>query len=115
MYLENEVLYNSEKEYLTSLIHYLPLYGDPRGRGNYSTQYVNIILWKLSLIAHHYKKPIDAEFSEEMLDAVLLNLEEAILRVPEAAREENSILNFGFTHKTIAFKTKFGYRDQNQI
>lgn len=36
---EDHMLNESEKEYISSFIHYLSIYGDPRGRGNYSHQF----------------------------------------------------------------------------
>lgn len=66
----------SEKSYLTALICMLQLVGDPRGRGNFSTPYMLLITWKLSLmsLSIENRKVHDAEFSEEMFDAALCGL-----------------------------------------
>lgn len=53
----------------------LHLYGDPRGRGNFSPTIALGILWKLSIFAHSIEKGIDAEFIEELFDAAFQNME----------------------------------------
>ena len=52
------------------------LYGDPRGRGNYSVPYFLFLSWKLALLGLTIdnKKVHDAEFSEEIFDSALVNL-----------------------------------------
>ncbi len=47
----------------------LHLYGDPRGRGNFSPTIALGIFWKMSIFAHSIDKQIDAEFIEELFDA----------------------------------------------
>lgn len=58
---EKENIVEAEKEYLMALIHYFPVLCDPRGRGAYSSNYLLALTWKASMIAHYYKKEIDAE------------------------------------------------------
>ena len=41
----------SEKNFLAALIIAFQIYGDPRGRGNYSVPYYLYFTWKLSLLA----------------------------------------------------------------
>ncbi len=59
----------SELSYLQALITYLHLYGDPRGRGNFSPTLSLGLLWKMSIFAHSIEKKADAEFIEELFDA----------------------------------------------
>jgi hypothetical protein len=48
------------------------LYGDPRGRGNFTIPYSIYLSWKLSLISlAEDKKLHDSEFAEELFDASL--------------------------------------------
>lgn len=74
---EKDSIVESEKEYLMSMIHYFVITSDPRGRGAYSSNYLLALAWKSSMIAHYYKKQIDAELCEEVLDATLYNLSQA--------------------------------------
>jgi hypothetical protein len=74
---EKENIVESEKEYLMALIHYFVVLSDPRGRGAYSSNYLLCLTWKASMIAHYYKKQIDAELCEELLDAAIYNLAQA--------------------------------------
>lgn len=62
----------AEKSYLTSLLCLFQLYGDPRGRGNYTIPYTLFLSWKLSLLAlAEDKKVHDSEFAEELFDAAM--------------------------------------------
>ncbi len=79
MLSENELLHESEKDYLVSFIHYLSVYGDPRGRGNHSHQFSSILMWKLSMISQYYGKIMDAEFCEEILDAIIYNQDQSTI------------------------------------
>lgn len=36
-------------------------------------------MWKLSIIAHYFKKSMDAELCEEILDSIIFNLEQGTL------------------------------------
>jgi hypothetical protein len=72
---EDSFLWETEKEYLSSFMYYLQIYGDPRGRGNYASKFSLMLMWKLSMIAHYFKKSMDAEFTEEIFDACLFCLE----------------------------------------
>lgn len=74
---EKDNIIESEKEYLMALIHYFVVLSDPRGRGAYSSNYMLALSWKSSMMAHYYKKQIDAELCEELLDATLYNLAQA--------------------------------------
>jgi hypothetical protein len=66
----------SEKNYLTSLTCLFQLIGDPRGRGNHSVPMMLLVTWKLCLLSLSIenRKVHDAEFSEELFDATLFNL-----------------------------------------
>ena len=65
----------SEKNYLAALIIAFQIYGDPRGRGNYSSPFCLFFAWKLSLLAlADGKKTNDAELSEELFDSTLSSL-----------------------------------------
>ena len=59
--LEKENIVEAEKEYLMALIHYFLVIIDPRGRGTYSSNYLLALTWKASMVAHYYKKNINAE------------------------------------------------------
>ena len=51
------------------------IYGDPRGRGNYSIPYYLFFAWKLSLLSlADGKKSNDNELSEELMDSALASL-----------------------------------------
>jgi len=46
------------------------IYGDPRGRGNFTIPYSLFLSWKLSLLSlAEDKKVHDSEFAEELFDA----------------------------------------------
>lgn len=65
----------SEKNYLAALIIAFQIYGDPRGRGNYSSPFCLFFAWKLSLLAlADGKKTNDSELSEELFDSTLASL-----------------------------------------
>ena len=65
----------SEKNYLAALIIAFQIYGDPRGRGNYTIPYYLFYAWKLSLLSlADGKKTADSELSEELFDSALLSL-----------------------------------------
>ena len=65
----------SEKNYLAALIIAFQIYGDPRGRGNYSSPFCLFFAWKLSLLAlADGKKTNDSELSEELFDSTLSSL-----------------------------------------
>lgn len=66
----------SEKSYLTALLCLFQMFGDPRGRGNFSVPYMLLVSWKLGLlpISIENRKVYDAEFSEELFDSTLCNL-----------------------------------------
>ena len=65
----------SEKNYLASMVLAFQIYGDPRGRGNYSIPYFLFFSWKLSLLAlAENKKLNDSELAEELFDATLSSL-----------------------------------------
>ena len=66
----------SEKCYLTALLCLFQIFGDPRGRGNFSAPYMLFVTWKLGLlpISVENRKVYDAEFSEELFDSTLCNL-----------------------------------------
>lgn len=81
---EKDNIVESEKEYLMSMIHYFVVLSDPRGRGAYSSNYLLGLTWKSSMIAHYYKKLIDAELCEEMLDATLHNLTQSKVPVKDS-------------------------------
>lgn len=74
---EKDNIIESEKEYLMSMIHYFVVMSDPRGRGAYSSNYLLGLSWKASMVAHYFKKQIDSELWEEILDATLYNLNHA--------------------------------------
>jgi hypothetical protein len=60
----------AEKSYLTAMICIFQLYGDPRGRGNFTMPYSVFLSWKLSLLSlSEDKKLHDSEFAEELFDA----------------------------------------------
>ena len=88
--LEKENIVESEKEYLMALIHYFPVVSDPRGRGTYSSNYLLALTWKASMVAHYYKKDIDAELWEELLDSTIHNLTQA--RIWESRGEKEGPL-----------------------
>jgi hypothetical protein len=51
------------------------MYGDPRGRGNYTHPYYLFYAWKLSLLAlADNKKIVDSELAEELFDCSLHSL-----------------------------------------
>jgi hypothetical protein len=57
------------------MICFFQLYGDPRGRGNFSVPYNLFLSWKLSLLSlAEDKKVHDSEFAEELFDATLMCL-----------------------------------------
>ncbi len=65
----------SEKNYLSALTIAFQIFGDPRGRGNYSIPYYLFFTWKLSLLAQaEGKKTNDMELCEELFDATLSSL-----------------------------------------
>ena len=65
----------SEKNYLAAMVLAFQIYGDPRGRGNYSIPYLLFFSWKLSLLALAEGKKInDSELAEELFDATLSSL-----------------------------------------
>lgn len=65
----------SEKNYIAAMIIAFQIYGDPRGRGNYSIPYQLFFAWKLSLLSlAEGKKSQDSELSEELFDAALASL-----------------------------------------
>lgn len=65
----------SEKNYLVAMVLAFQIYGDPRGRGNYSIPYCLFFSWKLSLLAlAESRKLHDSELAEEMFDATLASL-----------------------------------------
>lgn len=65
----------SEKNYLVALVLAFQIYGDPRGRGNYSIPYYLFFAWKLSLLSlAESRKLNDSELSEELFDATLGSL-----------------------------------------
>jgi hypothetical protein len=48
------------------------IYGDPRGRGNFTVPYSLFLSWKLSLLSlAEDKKVHDSEFAEELFDAAM--------------------------------------------
>ena len=51
------------------------IFGDPRGRGNYSVPYFLFFSWKLSLLSlADGKKLVDSELAEELFDSSLSSL-----------------------------------------
>lgn len=65
----------SEKNYLVATVLAFQIYGDPRGRGNYSIPYQLFFAWKLSLLAlAESRKLNDSELAEEMFDSTLASL-----------------------------------------
>jgi hypothetical protein len=65
----------SEKHYIAALITAFQIYGDPRGRGNYSVPFYLFFAWKLSLLSLADGKKInDSELSEELFDSTLISL-----------------------------------------
>ena len=65
----------SEKHYIAALITAFQIYGDPRGRGNYSVPFYLFLSWKLSLLAlADGKKLNDSELAEELFDSTLISL-----------------------------------------
>lgn len=65
----------SEKNYLAAMVLAFQIYGDPRGRGNYSIPYLLFFSWKLSLLAlAESRKLNDSELAEEIFDATLSSL-----------------------------------------
>ena len=51
------------------------IFGDPRGRGNYSVPYFLSFSWKLSLLSlADGKKLVDSELAEELFDSALSSL-----------------------------------------
>ena len=65
----------TEKSYIAALILSFQMYGDPRGRGNYTVPYYLFYAWKLSLLAlADGKKVVDSELAEELFDCVLHSL-----------------------------------------
>ena len=65
----------SEKNYIAAMIIAFQIYGDPRGRGNYSIPYYLFFAWKLSLLSlADGKKSNDNELSEELMDSALASL-----------------------------------------
>lgn len=65
----------SEKNYLVATVLAFQIYGDPRGRGNYSIPYFLFFAWKLSLLAlAESRKLNDSELAEEMFDSTLASL-----------------------------------------
>jgi len=65
----------SEKNYCAALICLIQVYGDPRGRGNYTSPYALLFSWKLSQLAlAESRKLADSEFAEEIFDASLSSL-----------------------------------------
>ena len=75
MYFEDkrdQLPVEAEKSYLTAFICIFHLYGDPRGRGNFTLPYSLFLSWKLSLLSlAEDKKLHDSEFAEELFDASL--------------------------------------------
>ena len=65
----------AEKLYLAALILSFQVYGDPRGRGNYTIPYYLFYSWKLSLLSLADGRKIgDSELSEELFDCSLHSL-----------------------------------------
>ena len=65
----------SEKNYIAALIIAFQIYGDPRGRGNYSVPLYLFYAWKLSILSHaDGKKTNDTELAEELFDSTLASL-----------------------------------------
>ena len=65
----------SEKNYLLAMVLGFQIFGDPRGRGNYSIPYFLFFAWKLSLLSlADGKKLVDSELAEELFDSALSSL-----------------------------------------
>lgn len=65
----------SEKNYLLAMVLAFQIFGDPRGRGNYSVPYFLFFSWKLSLLSlADGKKLVDSELAEELFDSSLSSL-----------------------------------------
>ena len=65
----------SEKNYLLAMVLAFQIFGDPRGRGNYSVPYFLFFAWKLSLLSlADGKKLVDSELAEELFDSSLSSL-----------------------------------------
>ena len=60
---------------MAALIAGMQIYGDPRGRGNYTSPFNLFFSWKLSLLAlADGKKLNDSELAEELFDSSLASL-----------------------------------------
>lgn len=75
MYFEEkreQIPMEAERSYLTAMMCVLQVYGDPRGRGNFTIPYSLFLSWKLGLLSSAEEKKLhDSEFCEELFDASL--------------------------------------------
>jgi len=71
---ENKLFLECEQSYCTALLILHKLYGDPRGRGAYGTPWELFITWRLSILSRLQSKLHDAEYAEELFDAVAMTL-----------------------------------------
>lgn len=88
----------AEKSYLTAMICFFQLYGDPRGRGNFSVPYNLFLSWKLSLLSlSEDKKVHDSEFAEELFDATLrcLSNHKSVFREQQLLSAQSANMLFG--------------------
>ena len=100
---EEQNMSESEREYLMALIHYFVVMGDPRGRGSYSSNFMIGLAWKASMVSHYFKKQIDAELWEEILDSAIFNLSKARDYVKDS-RSITGIPNSGLSRKFSKFQ-----------